>query len=185
MRGGIFHNREGVKSMLVTAPDGKTYYRKISDRITSGYMEVPKYPHRGWIMERWMPPHLYGSKEEWSAHKSEDGTPMMGPFPEQGGYFMINGPFVKMPDWSDMENAMKHYECEQRLKPSNFAAALKQAIKDEKDELEARQRKMEEEIEKMRQSELVPMLKSTSLSAQRFRQHLNAMVGDRGQLGII
>ena len=185
-RGGVFHNLEGGrKTMFVYGPDGKRYYQPIGDRVTTGFMDVPKYPHKGWIMERWMPPHLYGTKQEWEAQKSEDGTPMMGPFPSEGDYFLINGPFPKMPDWGDMENAIAHYEKQQRMRPTDFASALKQFMKNERDEQEAKRQAFEDELEQMRVSELLPMLKSTSLSAQRFRNALNASIGDRSHFGVL
>jgi hypothetical protein len=186
-RGGVFHQLDGTrKTMFVPAPDGKRYYQPISDRVTTGWMEVPKYPHRGWIMERWFPAHTFGTKEQWEGHRSEDGSPMMGPFPTEGGYFMVNQkPFPKMPEWSDLENAIAHWEREQRLRPENFAAALAQAVKDEQDDLVRRREKLEQELEEMRCSELLPVLRGTSLSAQRFRNQLAASVGDHSHASIL
>lgn len=197
--GGVFHNLEGVRSMIAQAPSrmvrdqrgrrvmlpGKKYYKKIGDRVTAGFMEVPKYPHKGWILERWFPPHIYGAERDWEAHKSEDGSPMMGPFPKQGGYFMIAGPFEKMPDWGDIENSIRHWECQERLRPNDLAAAMKQQVKDEEDDRQKRLQKFEDELEAMRKSELLPVLKSTSLDAQRYRQELNRLIGDRSHFAAL
>jgi hypothetical protein len=143
-------------------------------------MEVPRYPHQGWILERWMPPHMWGTEDQWRQQKSEDGTPMMGPFPKEGDYFMICGPFPKIPEWGDMENAIANYECQQRLRPENFAAAIAQAIKDEKDLQEKKVQRFEEELEQRRKSDLLPVMKSGSLAAQRFRQTLARMAHQSG-----
>jgi predicted DNA-binding protein (UPF0251 family) len=184
MRGGIFHTMpNGDAKILGVGPRGEIYQEKIRPtRVTSGYMEVPKYPHLGWIMERWFPAHMYGSPQSWYAHKGADGTPMMGPFPAKGGFFMINGPFAKMPDWADMENAIAHYECTQRLKPADMAMALKMQIKHEMEEIEARRLRFEEELEQYRKSEILPVLRSTSLSAQGIRNELQKAVGEQSHL---
>lgn len=183
-RGGVFHTMPNGDAALVgVGPKGEMYHEKVRPtRITSGYMEVPRYPHRGWIMERWMPVHLWGSEESWCAHRGADGTPMMGKFPKQGEYWMINGPFVKLPDWGDMENAIAHYECTQRLKPADLAMALKMQIKHELEEQVARLMRFEEELEQYRKSEILPVLRSTSLSAQGIRNELQKAVGETSHL---
>jgi hypothetical protein len=190
--GGVFHNLENVRSMLTQGPSrmmflpngqrvmvpGKKYYKKVGDRVTTGFMEVPKYPQKGWIIERWFPPHLFGTERDWAAQKSEDGSRMMGPFPKQGDYFMLSGPFEKMPGWGDIENSIRHWECEQRLRPADLAGAIQQQMRDEEADRQRRLQAFEDELEQMRKSELLPMLKSTSLAAQRYRQELNRLIGD-------
>lgn len=184
-RGGVFHNLEDVKSMFVLGPDGKRYAKQISDRVTSGFLEVPRYPHKGWVMERWQPAHVWGTKELWENEKSEDGTPMMGPFPVQGDYFMVCGPFTKMPDWSDMECAVAQWESQDRNRPADLAMAIGQAIRDEADEQDKKREAFEAELEYMRTNELLPILKGTSLEAQRYRNQLSEAVGDRSQFHVL
>lgn len=184
-RGGIFHEIEGVKSMLVLGPDGKRYYRKVGDKVFSGYAEVPRYPHKGWIIERWQPAHIWGTKELWESHKGEDGTPMMGPFPVEGDYWMVNQtPFDKLPDWGDLECSIAMYEKEQRMRPTDLASALRQAVYEEQQRDEARLRKMEEELEYIR-LDIEQVMKSGSLDAQRVRQMLAGMVGDHAHSAIL
>jgi hypothetical protein len=53
--------------------------------------EVPKYlPLNRWHVERWMPPEVYGSPEEWYRRtvEVEDGIrcPALGPYPSRGEY---------------------------------------------------------------------------------------------------
>jgi hypothetical protein len=200
-RGGEFHALEGGhKTIFAQGPSfkvydgragrwrvlpGKMYAKRVADRVTTGVLEVPKYPHRGWIMERWFPAHIFGTRQAWEAQKSANGEPMMGPFPTQGGYFMINGPFDRMPQWGDMECAIAQFEKCDRERPVDLEAHYKQLVKDEEDDRERRRQAFEDQLEQIRKSELLPMLKSGSLSAQAFRQQLNALIGDRSHLAII
>lgn len=53
--------------------------------------EVPKYlPVDRWHVERWIPPEVYGSRDEWYRRtiEVEDGTrlPALGPYPSRGEY---------------------------------------------------------------------------------------------------
>jgi hypothetical protein len=184
IRGGIFHTMpNGDAALIGVGPKGERYHEKVRpDRVTSGQMEVPRYPHKGWIAERWFPAHMWGTEAEWYAQKSADGQSIMGPFPKQGQYFMICGPWEKLTDWSDLENAIAHYECTQRLKPVDLAMAMKMAIKHEEDEHAARLRRFEAELESYRQQVILPVLRSTSLSAQRIRNELQKAVGEKSHL---
>jgi hypothetical protein len=53
--------------------------------------EVPKYlPVDRWHVERWIPPEIYGSRDEWYRRtiEVEDGIrlPALGPYPSRGEY---------------------------------------------------------------------------------------------------
>jgi hypothetical protein len=53
--------------------------------------EVPKYlPVDRWHVERWIPPEVYGSRDDWYQRTSEveDGIrlPALGPYPSRGEY---------------------------------------------------------------------------------------------------
>jgi len=53
--------------------------------------QVPKYiPHDRWHIERWLPPELYGSPEQWYRATAElcDGrrVPALGPYPARGDW---------------------------------------------------------------------------------------------------
>lgn len=187
LRGGIFKEMPGGEGvMFAVGAAGKVHYRPMSPtRVKSGYFEVPRYPHQGWIMERWQPAHMWGTPDEWAANKSEDGTPMMGPYPKEGDYFMICGPFPKLPEWSDMECAIAQYERQQRMRPADMAMALKMAFKNEKEALEKRRQKFEDELELRRKSDLEPVMRSGSLAASRYRQYLNKISGQTGHSGLL
>ena len=69
-------------------------------RETIELRRVPKYlPLDRWHIERWMPPEIYGSPEEWYAQtiEVEDGIriPALGPYPARGEYehcYTLAGP---------------------------------------------------------------------------------------------
>jgi hypothetical protein len=136
-------------------------------------------------MEKWFPASTWGTPEQWASHKSEDGTPMMGAYPIEGDYWMMAGPFDHIPELSDIEQAMSMHEEAMRNRPANYAAHFKQVIKDEEYAREQRRLKLERELELMRKSELVPVLKGGSLEAQRFRNQLSESIGDRSHLGAV
>lgn len=53
--------------------------------------QVPKYfPHDRWHLERWVPPEVYGSPEQWdrATVETEDGyrLPALGPYPSRGDW---------------------------------------------------------------------------------------------------
>jgi len=83
------------------------------DAVRVGMFWVPLYPCKGWILERWFPASAFGSKVQWESAVSQDGeTPMMGPFPEKGGYFMLSGggPWPEIPDLEDVREAIAGWE---------------------------------------------------------------------------
>jgi hypothetical protein len=69
--------------------------------------------------------------------------------------------------------------------PANYAAVLKQTVLDQETARERRREKLENDLAYMRKNELVPVLKSGSLAAQRFRNQLNEATGDRSHLGAV
>src|ERR1700732_1213793 len=81
--------------------DARSQSRQIApDAIRIGMFWVPLYPCTGWVLERYFPASAYGSRQLWeSALSHDDVTPMMGPFPERGGYFMLSGggPWPQIP----------------------------------------------------------------------------------------
>jgi hypothetical protein len=79
--------------------------------VKIGMFWVPKWPVKGWILERWFPTSSFGTKREWEAAKSSDGvTPMMGPYPEKGDYFLLDGPWAEIPNLEDVRKAVSTWE---------------------------------------------------------------------------
>ena len=182
---GIMHNLPtGDISCFAMGPNGKVY-QKPSDTISSGRFEIPKYPCEGWVLEKWFAPAIWGTPEEWASHKSEDGSTIMGGYPSEGDYWMLAGPFERIPELADLRQAIDMHLHAMQRQPTNYAAVLKQTVLDQETEREHRREKLEADLAYMRQNELVPVLKSGSLAAQRFRDSLQRMVGDSSHLGAV
>ena len=89
-------------------------HREIApDAIRIGTYWVPLYQVRGWVLERWFPATAFGSREQWESALSQDGvTPMMGPYPERGGYFMLSGggPWSEIPPLEGIRASIADWE---------------------------------------------------------------------------
>ena len=185
-RSGVMHELPtGEVSVFAPGPDGKIHYQQPQDRITVGLMEIPKYPCEGWVLEKWFPASTWGTPEEWKSHRSEDGSTIMGEYPTRGDYWMLAGPFERIPELGDLENAIAMHKHAMNTAPVNYANLLKQTVLDQEAAREMRRQKLEDDLAYMRKNELVPVLKSGSLEAQRFRNKLNESSGDRSHLGAV
>ena len=107
------------------------------ENITHGMKWVPRYPVMGWIVERWFPASAFGSRDAWENALSEDGTPMMGPFPEHGGYYMMLGPWEEIPSLDAIRQQISTYENSKHLHgvmdEDKIFESLRQAEKDADD----------------------------------------------------
>jgi hypothetical protein len=102
------------------------------DRILTGTRWVPLYQIEGWILERWFPASSYGSREQWESALSQDGvTPMMGPFPERGGYFMPSGggPWEEIPVLEDIRASIAQWENSSHLHGFMDAESVNNAMR--------------------------------------------------------
>ena len=118
---------EGTESVSPTGKDFQMETRHIQpDAIRCGVFWVPLYPCKGWVLERWFPPATFGNREQWESALSQDNeTPMMGPFPDHGEYFMLLGPWEKIPDleavrqsicsWENSQEHLHGYMDEEKL----------------------------------------------------------------------
>jgi hypothetical protein len=83
------------------------------DAVKVGVFWVPLYPCEGWILERWFGPAAIGSKAAWESALSQDGeTPMMGPYPDRGMYWMPSGggPWDEIPPLESIREAICAWE---------------------------------------------------------------------------
>ena len=84
-------------------PQGKPLFRMVradSRREWQVGEWRPKYPKYGtlWIIEQWVPPEKYGTKEFWEEAKDENGASLLGPYPEHGDYEFC------FPVWDEHDN---------------------------------------------------------------------------------
>lgn len=190
LRGGVFRTMPGgdVKTIELepVIVDGQRVYvqhaREVKpEKVVTGFHEVPKYPVKGWILERWFPASKKGmSKTEWESIKSSDGTtPMMGPFPVEGFYFMLAGPFSRIPEMHDLKTAISMHIRAEESNPVSYAQMLLNEINEEQEERERAYNQVVSDLAHFYESEVEPVLKGSSLEASRIRQDLGSMMGDR------
>jgi hypothetical protein len=112
------------------------------DAIRIGVFEVPLYQVTGWVLERWFPPSAYGSRDQWESALSQDGvTPMMGPYPETGGYFMLSGggPWEQIPLLEDVRAAIAAWENSAHLHGTIDEEAIARAMRHDMEEADERE----------------------------------------------
>jgi hypothetical protein len=187
-RGGVFREMpSGEVEQFQIADGGRVQYTPVKpERERSGYFDVPKYAVRGWILERWFPASMYGDRASWESVKSSDGvTPMMGPYPSEGEYFMLAGPWAKIPEMADLKTAIAMHIRMEEANPVSYEQRLLEEIHADLD-LELKQyEKVMSDVAHFYETEVEPVMRGTSLAAGRIRNELAAMTGDRTHQGVI
>jgi hypothetical protein len=188
-RGGIFTTMPSgdVAVMEIDPKTFEVHRREVKpEKVVTGYHDVPKYPVKGWVLERWFPASKYGTQSDWEAAKSSDGvTPMMGPYPHEGDYFMLAGPFDRIPDIGDLKMAIQMHIREEEERPVGYNQMLLNEINAD---LEAEQKAYDKTLKDLAHfydSEVEPILRGSSLGAGRIRNELAAELGDRTHQGVI
>lgn len=186
-RSGILHEVADGQSVFAVGPGGKVVESRVWDAVKSGIVELPKYNcEDGWIVEKWFPASTWGTPEEWAAHKAEDGSRLLcEEYPARGAYWMLIGPFPKLPDLGDLECAISMHQQSMQNRPTNYDAYFKQVMRDEEAARKKAKEKLVADLNYRRKNELVPVLKSTSLEAQRFRNELTEQSGLKEHLGAV
>ena len=187
-RGGIQRELDnGEQSIVTVGPGGRVIESKVHSSVTSGVLEVPRYNCAdGWIVEKWFPASTWGTPDQWRSEKSADGMRILQEeYPAEGRYWMMMGPFDHIPDLGDLENAIAMHKESMQSQPSNYDAYFRQVMRDEEYARKKAKDKLVAELNYRRKNELVPVLKSTSLEAQRFRNQLTEQTGLREHLGAV
>lgn len=85
----------------------------VAMRQVTELRKVAKYPEfegcPGWIFERWMAPQYWGNPQQWYSYRIE-GIPRLGPFPHQGRYMQIGGPYPQAPTGPFLERLIEYWE---------------------------------------------------------------------------
>lgn len=126
---------EGTEQVEFTPGKGGLAYKTqqiAPDSIRIGVFWVPKYQVTGWVLERWFPASAYGDREQWESALSQDNeTPMMGPFPERGGYFMLTGPWEQIPNLEDIRASIAGWENASHSHGNIDVEAMQRAMQNE------------------------------------------------------
>jgi hypothetical protein len=143
----------------------------VPDRIAEGEFWFPRYHIQGWILERWFPASVWGTREKWEGEKAQDErTRLLAAYPQDGDYMMMPcGPWRSIAEAGDIKAAIRGYNVQQRQNPHNwqnwaeavasFEESYRQELADQfADELEARHR-----------LGISSILRTASPAAQEFR----------------
>ena len=155
-----------------------------AEHVEEGTFWVPRYSFQGWILERWLPPTSWGSRAAWEQTRTDDGTSrLLGPYPENGDYWMLAGPWSSIDEAGDLRAAIRDVNRATTQNPVNWELHVRTQLALEKAQREDRIRDFETQLEAHRKAELLPTLQSTSKAAQRVRNAALQMVGKREHAG--
>jgi hypothetical protein len=177
--GGTFHEGKdgGTFEFL---PNGKFTISSLNPgHVTSGEQEVTMYTcGPGWILERWLPPHVWGTREDWNSQKADDGSRLFGEYPSEGDYWMLDGPYDDLPPMSFLEKTIEVYEYCRNNQNQSFEALFARGIAKEKARAEEKYLRMMDQVMSIGR-EVNQVLTSSSLEGQRLRQQAGKMRGDK------
>ena len=105
-----------MRGRLVADATGKALTADThAERTVTEMRRCSKYPllHEtpGWILERWMAPAYFGSPTEWESRKvAGTSLPSLGPYPSQGEYIQIAGPYAEAPTGPFLDRLVEYWE---------------------------------------------------------------------------
>ena len=176
------NRRVRISGVMTTMPQGIVAEDATPLRIEEGDFWERRYIDAGWVLERWFPPSSFGNKLQWESALSQDNvTPMMGPFPERGGYFMLSGggPWPQIPLLEDVRESISIWENGAHLHGTIDEESLARAMQRDIEEADAREEAKYDwflsEVAYQRQTHLEFIKGNPALSGFR-----NRLVNDRG-----
>ena len=157
------------------------------ERIEGGQFSLRRYPQtdgRAWILQKWFPPSLWGTAEQWCGHRADaEDTPLfVQKFPSAGDYFFVAGPWETPEAAGDLRAAIRVYMRQMMENPRDLEACILTEMALEISDRERRTEQLEREIASA-EAALNPMLKSVSRDAQQMRDKIAASAGLNGHFG--
>lgn len=173
------NRRVRVAGVMTTMPKGMVAEDAAPLRVEEGVFWIPRYGQAGWVLERWFPADAWGTEAEWNAerHGADGRTRMRAEWPRHGDYFLMGGPWERMPGEETLKEAIRAYIREQQTRPADWASHLKAQLDEE---LLARERaaaEYEDYLAALSRQAVDPLLGSTSAAAQRVRSRLAVEIG--------
>lgn len=154
------------------------------DRVEDGEHWIPRYNAQGWILERWFPSHIWGTKDKWESEKARDGrTRLLAAYPQQGRYLLMAGPWTSIEMAGDLKSAIRTYNVIRSRNPVNWDNELQRMARFEELERQEIADNYAEEIAAQHREAVAPMLRSVSTSAQEFRNVVAAQTAGGVNLG--
>lgn len=154
------------------------------ERTEEGSYWIPRYRAKGWILQRWFPPHTWGTRQAWEQEKAHDGIHRLrGKYPENGDYFLLAGPWNSIDEAGDLRACIQQWNRAQMSNPNNFEVYFRQEMRRERREQQEEFDRFETTLEIYRKTEILPVLKGSSQAAQRVRNRIQQGLGQGKHLG--
>jgi len=182
--GALNHMPEGLKlSEMGDDPQAKANIAP--SRIEEGEHWIPRYHIRGWILQRWFPASVWGTREQWEGEKAKDGrTRLLAAYPQRGDYMMMPcGPWKTIAEVGDLKGAIRCYNVQQRNNPVNWENYLRSMTAFEEQERQQAADAYAEEIAAQHRLGLSSTLRSVSSAAQEFRNVVSKHTANGVNLG--
>jgi hypothetical protein len=171
-RNHCFGTRNHIqKGTLATLGDNSRPTDLVPDRIEEGEHWIPRYKFHGWILERWFPASIWGTREKWEGEKAKDGrTRLLAAYPQRGDYMMMPcGPWKTIQEAGDLKGYIRHYNIQRHKDPANWDNHLRAMTAFEEKERQDAADRYAEEVAAQHRLGLGSILRSASRSAQEFR----------------
>jgi hypothetical protein len=140
------------------------------DRIEEGEFWVPRFRKRGWILQRWFPAHVWGTRDKWESEKARDGrTRLLAAYPQRGEYMLMAGPWKTIAEAGDLHQAIRCYNVQQRNNPVNWPNHILTLAKFEEIERQEAADAYAHEISAQHRIGVASSLRTVSGAAQKFR----------------
>ena len=153
-------------------------------RIEEGEFWVPRYRRKGWILQHWLPPSVWGTKAKWESEKARDGrTRLLAAFPNRGDYMMMAGYWNTIDQAGDLHAAIRVYNLQQRKNPANWDNYLRSLTSFEELERQQSADAYAEELSAQHRLGIEGILRTVSSSAQEFRNIVSKHSAGGVQLG--
>lgn len=154
-------------------------------RVEEGEFWVQRYRGEGWILQRWYPPHCWGSREKWEGERAKDGrTRMLARYPAQGDYMMMPaGPWKTIAEAGDLKAAIRCYNAQQRRNPVNWENLMLAQLAWEQNSRQQKAEAYAEEVSAQHREGIDHVLRSVSPSAQAFRNVVSQHTASGVNLG--
>lgn len=151
-----------------------------------GIMQQPLYPVRGWVLEQWFPAAMFGTREWWNSQVHESTKiPLLGPYPHEGEYWMLAGPWKKMPPLQFLKDTIARYEWTMNKRADvDPEIAMRDFVEEQRKAEERELDRYTEEREYAMRHIVQPMMRSTSLAASRYRQEVMRRCGGRSHVAV-
>jgi len=158
-------------------------FRKVTE--VRKVLKYPEFAHaHGWVLERWMAPGYWGTPESWESVKVEGSNiPRLGPYPHQGRYMQIGGPYPQAPTGPFLERLVDYWEAmRDEVLAYEAAAYVRKRVFECEEEDRQRTERWNRDASKANLEAMAPFF-STSLEAGIARQRAVQRAGIESHYG--